>query len=82
VWAKPQAQAGIGRPYFFAQASKGGTLVETPVAPASVAPAIEQPIVQVAPVVPAAPAVPVAAAVPDGLSRQWLEFLSQLGATK
>jgi len=112
VWAKPQAQAGIGRPYFFAQASKGSAPVETPAAPAP----IIEPAVQVAPAVPAAPA-PVAAAVPaaipiaaaapvvpampaapqvnddhpaleslsfpkDGLSRQWLEFLSQLGATK
>ena len=103
VWAKPQAPAG--RPYFFAQASKGS--IETPAPPASVAPAIEELFVQVTPALPAAPAAPVAAAVPvapakpaapqvnddhpvleslsfpkDGLSRQWLEFLSQLGATK
>jgi hypothetical protein len=110
VWAKPQAPVGVGRPYFFAQASKGGTLIEIPAAPASVASTIEEPIVQITPAVPApppVPAAPVAAAAPvapakpaapqvndehpaleslsfpkDGLSRQWLEFLSQLGATK
>src|SRR5438094_350677 len=49
VWAKPQAPAG--RPYFFAQASKGS--IETPAPPASVAPALEEPNVQVTPALPA-----------------------------
>ena len=87
VWAKPQVQPNGNRPYFFAQATKGTSPVEAQAA--TVAAPAEQ---------PAAPAQPGASKTAvevderpeleslsfpkDGLSRQWLEFLSQLGATK
>jgi hypothetical protein len=86
VWAKPGSQPNGAKPHFFAQATKATTPVD---APAPVA-------ATVAPVQSATP--PAASKVglevddrpeleslsfpKDGLSRQWLEFLSQLGATK
>jgi hypothetical protein len=86
VWAKPGSQPNGTKPHFFAHATKSATPVE---APAMVA-------AMVAPTEPATP--PAASKVglevddrpeleslsfpKDGLSRQWLEFLSQLGATK
>jgi hypothetical protein len=86
VWAKPQAQPNGGRPYFFAQASKGSSPAEAPAAAATVTATVE------APAPPAAskaglevddrPELESLSFPKDGLSRQWLEFLSQLGATK
>lgn len=86
VWAKPGSQANGTRPHFFAHATKSTTPVEAPAMAAAMA----------APAEPATP--PAASKVglevddrpeleslsfpKDGLSRQWLEFLSQLGATK
>jgi hypothetical protein len=86
VWAKPGAQANGTKPQFFAHATKSTSPVEAPAMVAVVA----------ATAVPASP--PAASKVglevddrpeleslsfpKDGLSRQWLEFLSQLGATK
>jgi len=87
VWAKPQVQANGNRPYFFAQATKGTSPVEAQAA--TVAAPAEQPAASVQPGA-SKPAVEVddrpeleSLSFPkDGLSRQWLEFLSQLGATK
>ena len=86
VWAKPGAQANGTKPHFFAHATKSTSPVEAPAMVAVVAATAE----------PASP--PAASKVglevddhpeleslsfpKDGLSRQWLEFLSQLGATK
>lgn len=88
AWAKP-AEKGIqpsaGRTYFFAQAAKGTTPAEPQAAETAPAPAVAP-----------APAPGKATEVPaddrpeleslnfpkDGLSRQWLEFLNQLSATK
>jgi len=79
VWAKPGAQPNGTRPQFFAQATKSSTPVEAPAVVAAVAAAA--PASQ-----PAASKVGLeveSLSFPkDGLSRQWLEFLSQLGATK
>ena len=95
AWAKPPADKAVppaaGRTYFFAQAVKGAGPAEPQAAqPAQAAAAAP------APAAPAAPAPAKAAEVPapdrpeldssnfpkDGLSRQWLEFLTQLGAAK
>jgi hypothetical protein len=86
VWAKPGAQPNGTRPQFFSQATKGTTPVEAPAMAAAVAAAAE-PVTQ-----PAAskvglevddrPELESLSFPKDGLSRQWLEFLSQLGATK
>lgn len=98
AWAKSPAekavQPGAGRTYFFAQAGKGTGPTEPqaaqPAQAAAAAPAWAKPAA------PAAPAPAKAAEVPapdrpeldslnvtkDGLSRQWLEFLNQLGAAK
>lgn len=98
AWAKSPAekavQPGAGRTYFFAQAVKGTGPTEPqaaqPAQAAAAAPAWAKPAA------PAAPAPAKAAEVPapdrpeldslndtkDGLSRQWLEFLNQLGAAK
>jgi hypothetical protein len=86
VWAKPGSQPNGTKPHFFAHATKSTTPVEAPALVAAMA----------APAEPATP--PAASKVglevddrpeleslsfpKDGLSRQWLEFLSQLGATK
>jgi hypothetical protein len=87
VWAKPLAQPNGNRPYFFAQATKGASPVEAPVA-AVAAPIAEtsvpvQPgVAKTAVEVDARPELESLSFPKDGLSRQWLEFLSQLGATK
>ena len=113
VWAKPPVQPAqpvvtpsAGRTYFFAQAVKGTTAADAPVAPPAPTVPSPAPVTPAAQVTPAAPAAPAAPETPrvepasteqvleapaglealnlpkDGLSRQWLEFLSQLGATK
>jgi hypothetical protein len=86
VWAKAQAQPNGNKPHFFTQATKSPSPAEAPA-----------PAVAAVPVAaPPAPAQPTKTALEvddrpeleslsfpkDGLSRQWLEFLSQLGATK
>ena len=85
VWAKPTdkpmpAPAG-GRTYFFAQAAKsGGSAEREPAPPAPGAAASAAP-----PASPAPEGRPEFEALEfpkDGLSRQWLEFLNQLGAAK
>jgi hypothetical protein len=86
VWAKPGSQPNGPRPQFFAHATKSSTPVEAPaVVPAVAMPS--EPVTQ-----PAAskvglevddrPELESLSFPKDGLSRQWLEFLSQLGATK
>ena len=88
VWAKAQAQPNGYRPHFFAQATKSPSPAEAPAPAVAAAPVA-------APPAPAQPS-PTKAALEvddrpeleslsfpkDGLSRQWLEFLSQLGGTK
>lgn len=87
VWAKPQAQPNGNRPYFFAQATKGASPVEAPVA-AVAAPVAESSapvrpgVTKAAVEVDDRPELESLSFPKDGLSRQWLEFLSQLGATK
>lgn len=86
VWAKPGSQPNATRPQFFAHATKSITQVEAPAMVAAVA-APAEPVTQ-----PAAskaglevddrPELESLSFPKDGLSRQWLEFLSQLGATK
>ena len=85
VWAKPQVQSNGNRPYFFAQATKGTSPVEAQAA--AVAPPAEQPAASAQPgasktAVDDRPELESLSFPKDGLSRQWLEFLSQLGATK
>ena len=87
VWAKLQAQPAGSRPYFFAQATKGIAPVEAPAA--TVAAPAEQPAATAQPSVGTTvvavddrPELESLSFPKDGLSRQWLEFLSQLGATK
>ncbi|OGL11438.1 MAG: hypothetical protein A3I17_10300 [Candidatus Rokubacteria bacterium RIFCSPLOWO2_02_FULL_72_37] len=91
VWAKPADKAATspvaGRTYFFAQAAKTGGPVEA--ASQAVADGAPEESSRPAPEAPAAarPAEPPpeldALNFPkDGLSRQWLEFLNQLGAAK
>ena len=86
VWAKPQTPPNGGRPYFFAQATKTPSPVEAPAVATAVAAPIEQPAQTVANKVGVAvddrPELESLSFPKDGLSRQWLEFLSQLGATK
>jgi hypothetical protein len=86
VWAKPGSQPNGAKPHFFVQATKSTTPVDAPVPVAATA----------APVQSATPPAGSKAGLEvddrpeleslsfpkDGLSRQWLEFLSQLGATK
>jgi hypothetical protein len=88
VWAKAQAQPNGNKPHFFTQATKSPSPAEAPAPAVAAAPVAAQPA-------PAQPS-PTKAALEvddrpeleslsfpkDGLSRQWLEFLSQLGATK
>jgi hypothetical protein len=87
VWAKPQVQPNGNRPYFFAQATKGTSSVEAQAA--TVAAPAEQPAASAQPgagktavEVDDRPELESLSFPKDGLSRQWLEFLSQLGATK
>ena len=87
VWAKPQVQPNGNRPYFFAQATKGTSPVDAQAA--TVAAPAEQPAASVQPgasktavEVDARPELESLSFPKDGLSRQWLEFLSQLGAAK
>jgi len=88
VWAKAQAQPNGNRPYFFAQATKSPSPVEAP-APAVAAAPVAVPSAPVQPsptkaalAVDDRPELESLSFPKDGLSRQWLEFLSQLGATK
>ena len=88
VWAKAQAQPNGNRPYFFAQATKSPSPVEAP-APAVAAAPVAAPSAPVQPSPTKAalevddrPELESLSFPKDGLSRQWLEFLSQLGATK
>ena len=87
VWAKPQVQPNGNRPYFFAQATKGTSPVEAQAA--TVAAPAEQPAASAQPSasktaveVDDRPELESLSFPKDGLSRQWLEFLSQLGAAK
>ena len=86
VWAKPGSQPSGARPHFFAQATKGTSPVEAPAMVAAVAAAAEpatQPAAsKVGLEVDDRPELESLSFPKDGLSRQWLEFLSQLGATK
>ena len=86
VWAKPGSQPTGARPHFFAQATKGTAPVEAPAMVAAVAAAAEpatQPAAsKVGLEVDDRPELESLSFPKDGLSRQWLEFLSQLGATK
>ena len=85
VWAKPGSQPNGGR-QFFAQSTKGAAPVEAPAMVAAVAAAVEpasQPAAsKVGLDVDDRPELESLSFPKDGLSRQWLEFLSQLGATK
>jgi hypothetical protein len=88
VWAKPQAQPSGNRPHFFAQATKSPSPAEAPApvvaaAPVAAPPAPAQPSpTKTALEVDDRPELESLSFPKDGLSRQWLEFLSQLGATK
>ena len=89
VWAKAQAQPNGNRPYFFAQATKSPSPVEAPAptvvaAPVAVpsAPPVQPSPTKTALEVDDRPELESLSFPKDGLSRQWLEFLSQLGATK
>ena len=87
VWAKPLAQPNGNRPYFFAQATKGASPVEAPVAAVAAAVAetsapVQPGVTKTAVAVDDRPELESLSFPKDGLSRQWLEFLSQLGATK
>ena len=86
VWAKSGAQPNGARPQFFTTATKSNMPVETPATVAEVAPTAEpatQPAASKAGLeVDDRPELESLSFPKDGLSRQWLEFLSQLGATK
>jgi hypothetical protein len=88
VWAKAQAQPNGNRPHFFAQATKSPSPAEAPApavaaAPVAAPPAPAQPSpTKTALEVDDRPELESLSFPKDGLSRQWLEFLSQLGATK
>ena len=84
MWAKPTGQPTGGR-QFFAQAGKNSTPVEAPsmVAAVVAAEVATQPAAtKVGLEVDDRPELESLSFPKDGLSRQWLEFLSQLGATK
>jgi hypothetical protein len=85
VWAKPISQPAGGR-QFFAQSTKGAAPVEAPAMVAAVAataePASQPAASKVGLEVDDRPELESLSFPKDGLSRQWLEFLSQLGATK
>ena len=86
VWAKPGSQPNAPRPNFFASATKSTTPIEAPVMVATVAstaePATQPAASKVGLEVDDRPELESLSFPKDGLSRQWLEFLSQLGATK
>jgi hypothetical protein len=86
VWAKPGAQANGTKPHFFAHATKSTSPVEAPAMVAVVAataePASPPAASKVGLEVDDRPELESLSFPKDGLSRQWLEFLSQLGATK
>lgn len=85
VWAKPISQPAVGR-QFFAQSTKSAAPVEAPAMVAAVAataePASQPAASKVGLDVDDRPELESLSFPKDGLSRQWLEFLSQLGATK
>jgi hypothetical protein len=88
VWAKAQAQPNGNKPHFFAQATKSPSPAEAPAPAVAAAPVAAQPgPAQPSPTKTALevddrPELESLSFPKDGLSRQWLEFLSQLGATK
>jgi hypothetical protein len=88
VWAKAQAQPNGSKPHFFAQATKSPSPAEAPAPAVAAAPVAAQPgpaqpsPTKTAPEVDDRPELESLSFPKDGLSRQWLEFLSQLGATK
>jgi hypothetical protein len=86
VWAKPGSQPNGARPQFFAHTTKSTIPVEAPAMVAAMAAAPEpgtQPAAsKVGLEVDDRPELESLSFPKDGLSRQWLEFLSQLGATK
>jgi hypothetical protein len=86
VWAKPGSQANGTKPHFFAHATKSTSPVEAPAMVAVVAataePASPPAASKVGLEVDDRPELESLSFPKDGLSRQWLEFLSQLGATK
>jgi hypothetical protein len=87
VWAKPGSQPNGTKPHFFAQATKTPSPVDAPVLVAAVAAAPAEPATppaasKVGLEVDDRPELESLSFPKDGLSRQWLEFLSQLGATK
>jgi len=86
VWAKPGSQPNAPRPNFFASATKSATPIEAPAMVAAVAstaePATQPAASKVGLEVDDRPELESLSFPKDGLSRQWLEFLSQLGATK
>jgi len=87
VWAKPGSQPNGTKPHFFAQATKTPSPVDAPVVVAAVAAAPAEPATppaasKVGLEVDDRPELESLSFPKDGLSRQWLEFLSQLGATK
>jgi len=84
VWAKPSVPANGAR-QFFTQATKGAAPVEASAMVAAVAaaePATPPAASKVGLEVDDRPELESLSFPKDGLSRQWLEFLSQLGATK
>jgi hypothetical protein len=86
VWAKPGSQPNGTRPQFFSHATKSTAPVEAPTMVAAVAataePATQPAASKVGLEVDDRPELESLSFPKDGLSRQWLEFLSQLGATK
>jgi hypothetical protein len=85
VWAKPGSQPNGTRPQFFTHATKSTAPVEAPAMVAAVAATAEPatpPAAKVGLEVDDRPELESLSFPKDGLSRQWLEFLSQLGATK
>ena len=88
VWAKAQAQPNGTKPHFFTQATKSPSPAEAPAPVVAAAPVAAQPApAQASPTKTALevddrPELESLSFPKDGLSRQWLEFLSQLGATK
>jgi hypothetical protein len=88
VWAKAQAQPNGNKPQFFTQATKSPSPAEAPAPAVAAAPVAAQPApaqpgpTKTAPGVDDRPELESLSFPKDGLSRQWLEFLSQLGASK